>query len=221
MSNRAFELAQEDLGTWEWGDGHNPKVVQYFHDVGHEWVQDDETAWCAAFVGAMLKRAGLPHTGKLNAQSYKTWGEHVDPEKARPGDIVVFWRQSPDSWKGHVGFFARWTDEGDPVVLGGNQANQVNMTPYPRDRLLAVRRDPSTKTPSKPAISKDRDTPTKSKTVRASAVTIASGAGTAVSALSGLDQYAQYIVLGFAGLVLLSGVFIMRERIKAWADGWR
>jgi len=68
---------------------------------------------------------------------------------------------------------------------------------------------------------KPRTKPTQSKTVQASAVTMASGAGAAVSAISGLDQYAQYIVLGFAGLVVLAGLFIMRERLKAWSDGWR
>ena len=66
-----------------------------------------------------------------------------------------------------------------------------------------------------------RTNPVQSKTVQASAASIAGGAGAAVSAISGLDQYAQYILLGFAGLVVLAGLFIMRERLKAWAAGWR
>lgn len=66
-----------------------------------------------------------------------------------------------------------------------------------------------------------RTSPVQSKTVRASAAAIAGGAGTAVSAVSGLDQYAQYIVLGFAGLIVLAGLFIMRERLRKWADGDR
>lgn len=68
---------------------------------------------------------------------------------------------------------------------------------------------------------KPRTSPAQSKTVQASVATIAGGAGTAVSAISGLDQHAQYIVLGFAGLVVLAGLFIMRERLKSWAAGWR
>lgn len=72
------------------------------------------------------------------------------------------------------------------------------------------------KTPSKP-----REKVTQSKTVQASAVTIASGAGAAVSAVSTLDDVSQYIVLGFAGVIILAGMFIMKERIKAWAKGWR
>lgn len=143
MTNPAYELAQKDIGTWEWADGHNPKVVQYFHDVGHEWVKDDETAWCAAFVGAMLKRAGMPHTGKLNARSYCEWGEGLLLKNAKEGDIVVFSRGDPNGWQGHVGFFVKHAGK-YIEVLGGNQANQVNIKRHPVSRLIAVRRAPNT-----------------------------------------------------------------------------
>ena len=137
--NKAYELARADLGTWEWSNGHNPKVVKYFADVGHDWVKDDETAWCAAFVGAMLKRAGMPHTGKLNARSYMDWGEPVDLKDAKKGDVVVFTRGNPNGWQGHVAFFEE--DAGAHIkVLGGNQRNQVNVSKYPKSRLLGIRR---------------------------------------------------------------------------------
>lgn len=60
-----------------------------------------------------------------------------------------------------------------------------------------------------------------STTVQASAVQIASGAGAAFSSLAMLDGHAQLIALGFAGLVILMGIWIMRERIRKWADGVR
>jgi N-acetylmuramoyl-L-alanine amidase len=60
-----------------------------------------------------------------------------------------------------------------------------------------------------------------STTVQASGVAIASGAGTAISTVSGLDANAQYIVLVFAGLIVLAGLWIMRERLKKWANGDR
>lgn len=60
-----------------------------------------------------------------------------------------------------------------------------------------------------------------STTVQASGVAIASGAGTAISTVSGLDANAQYIVLIFAGLIMLSGLWIMRERLKKWVNGDR
>lgn len=136
----AYEYALDDVGTWEWaGNAHNPKVLQYFNDVGHGWVQDDETAWCAAFVGAMLKKAGVQGTGKLNARSYLKWGRPVDLEDAKPGDIVVFSRGNPNGWQGHVAFYVSHS-KNHINVLGGNQANQVNVKPYRRSRLLGVRR---------------------------------------------------------------------------------
>ena len=60
-----------------------------------------------------------------------------------------------------------------------------------------------------------------STTVQASAVQIASGAGAAASSIAMLDGTAQLVALGFAGLVILLGIWIMRERIKKWADGVR
>ncbi len=57
--------------------------------------------------------------------------------------------------------------------------------------------------------------------MRASAVTVASGAGSAVAAMSALDSVAQYIVLAFAGVIVLAGIWIMRERLRKWADGDR
>ena len=66
----------------------------------------------------------------------------------------------------------------------------------------------------------ERTKPRQSKTVKASAATIAASAGTAVTSLSGMNETSQYIVLGFAGLTVLFGLYIMRERIKAWSEGW-
>ena len=66
-----------------------------------------------------------------------------------------------------------------------------------------------------------RTSPMQSKTVKASATISAAGAGSAVSAVAALDDVAQYIVLGFAGIIILAALFILRERLKAWSAGWR
>ncbi len=67
----------------------------------------------------------------------------------------------------------------------------------------------------------ERTKATQSKTVKASAATVAASAGTTVTALSGMNETSQYIILGFAGITILFGIYIMRERIKAWAEGWK
>ena len=71
------------------------------------------------------------------------------------------------------------------------------------------------KTQSKPK----RKSAAKSTTVQASAVTIAGGAGAGITAISALDTNAQYIVLAFAGVIVLAGLWIMRERLRKWAEG--
>jgi uncharacterized protein (TIGR02594 family) len=111
----------------------NPKIDEMFRVSGHGYVKDDETPWCAAFVGACLRLSGYKSSGKLNARSYKGFGEKLD--EPRPGCIVVFWRTSKTSPNGHVAFFESDTANGISV-LGGNQSNSVRVQAYPKNRLL-------------------------------------------------------------------------------------
>lgn len=139
MSGKIYATAKKYLGRCEVpGAKHNPWIVDLFRSVGHSWVKDDETPWCAAFVGFVLKEAGYAGTGKLNALSYLNWGIKIKPEEVRQGDIVVFWRNKPNSAYGHVAFFSEWDKQGNPVVLGGNQGNAVTIRTYPRGRMLGI-----------------------------------------------------------------------------------
>lgn len=119
------------------GEKNNPEILKFFHEIGHKWVQTDETAWCAAFVNYCAKVSGREHTGKLNARSFLDIGMEVT--EPVPGDVVVFWRESKNSWKGHVGLFIAERD-GLIYALGGNQQNQVNILAYPEIRVLGYRR---------------------------------------------------------------------------------
>lgn len=132
------EIALSQVGVKEIVGGvHNPEVLKYFHEIGHEWVKTDETAWCSAFVNWVLKKANKPISGQLNARSWLSIGERVDEPKV--GDLVILWRESPDSWKGHVGFFVR--EQGHYIyILGGNQNNSVSIKAYQKRQLLQYRR---------------------------------------------------------------------------------
>ena len=152
---QAYKLAEAEIGTLEVvGKNHNPKVVAYFKDAGHPEIVDDETAWCAAFVGAMLERAGIRSTRKLNARSYMEWGVPVGLEDAQMGDVVVFQR-GDSAWQGHVGFYVGHGST-KITVLGGNQSNKVSTAPYPVAKLLGVRRwvDTPETAPTPPASKK-------------------------------------------------------------------
>jgi uncharacterized protein (TIGR02594 family) len=135
-----IEVARSYLGTKETrGSADNPKIIEMYRTVGHNWVEHDEVAWCAAFVGHCLEKADVPSTRKLNARSYLTWGEKVAGiDRAEEGDIVVFTRGSGTA-QGHVAFFLKTT--GTRVeVLGGNQLDGVTIARYSKSRLLGIRR---------------------------------------------------------------------------------
>ena len=137
MTN-AIDLAIAELGTVEWAQGSNPKVVAYFKDAGHPEVVDDGIAWCAAFCGAMLKRAGVKPSGSLAARSYLKWGNPVPLDKIQRGDIGVIPRGN-STWQGHV-FFIERVNGKMVVAVGGNQRDSVNRAEYPISALLGVRR---------------------------------------------------------------------------------
>jgi uncharacterized protein (TIGR02594 family) len=115
----------------------NPEILKYFKEIGHDWVQDDEKAWCSAFTNWICKSVGYAWSGELNARSWLATGFATTTPV--PGDIVVLWRESITSWKGHVGFYINH-DDSNIWVLGGNQNNSVNIAPYPIGRLLEYRR---------------------------------------------------------------------------------
>ncbi|MEP0263803.1 TIGR02594 family protein [Dokdonia sp.] len=119
------------------GIKNNPEVIKYFKELGYTSKQlKDETAWCSAFVNWVLKMSDAPYTGKLDARSWLEIG--METKSPQLGDVVVFWRESKKSWKGHVGFYINQV--GDEIfVLGGNQDDQVNISSYPVSRLLGYR----------------------------------------------------------------------------------
>lgn len=101
-------------------------------------IDPRQTAWCAAFVNAVLGVDGIEGTGKLNARSFLNFGAPVD--QPQRGDVVVFSRGDPNGWQGHVGFFEGYDANGNIRVLGGNQSNSVSVATYSSDRLLGFRR---------------------------------------------------------------------------------
>ena len=134
-----IELAFSQFGIKETvGEIDNPEVMKYFREIGFGGAGiKDETAWCSAFANWVAEASCLESSGALNARSWLTVGSPV--EMPQLGDIVVFWRESKESWKGHVGFYVNH-DEKNIYVLGGNQGNQVCIRPYSKDRLLEYRR---------------------------------------------------------------------------------
>ena len=107
------------------GAAGNPRILAFYRDAGHPGIARDETAWCAAFVGACLARSGLRGTGSLMARSYLDWGEPAALDQ-RLGAVAVLSRGADPSL-GHVGFLLAETPQ-SIILLGGNQDDS---SPWP------------------------------------------------------------------------------------------
>lgn len=141
---RWLEIAWEQQGIAETpGAEATPEILAYFRDAGRADVTSDETAWCAAFVAACLARGGIaldaiPQSRRLLASAYETFGTEVPLDAPRTGCICVFDVGGATGSGRHVGFVTGWTDT-TIAVLGGNQADAVNVKHFRRDKLVALR----------------------------------------------------------------------------------
>ncbi|MBU2485274.1 MAG: TIGR02594 family protein [Alphaproteobacteria bacterium] len=125
--------------------GSNPEVEKYFEatSIGS---QDDDTAWCAAFISWCLVNCGdnaakLSSIASARAADWLKWGKKI--EKPEFGCIAILHPFSAKS-SGHVGFIV---DANDTHIrlLGGNQgipgknADGVCTKDYPLSKVRAWR----------------------------------------------------------------------------------
>lgn len=131
-----LEIAMGELGVKErQGAASNPRILEYFATVKGS-PRSDDVAWCSAFVNFCMKSTGVPGTDRGLARSWLKWGTPL--AAPRPGAVTVFWRESPNDWRGHVALFVR-VEGPNIVVLGGNQGNAVSEKKYAQSRLLGYR----------------------------------------------------------------------------------
>jgi len=113
----------------------NPRILQYMSETGFTSI-DQNTAWCSIFINWCCMKASRQRSYKATARSWLDVGSPVT--KPKLGDVVIFWRESKSSWKGHVGFFITKRN-GYVYCLGGNQRNSVCIQAYKESRVLGYR----------------------------------------------------------------------------------
>lgn len=113
------------------GKKHNPIIVRWLKALRAAW-SDDEVPWCGTFVAEMLRGTGFT----LPKHWYRAlaWCDYGDPVTPRMGAIMVKKRKGG----GHIFFYAGETPT-HYLGLGGNQSNCVNITPFPKSEVIAVR----------------------------------------------------------------------------------
>ena len=133
-----FQEARHLLGVKEVvGPGNNPTILDWASDAGIPYKSDD-IAWCGLFVAHCISSTMMDEPLPANPLGARQWLKFGAPCGIAPGAILVFWRVSPSSWKGHVGFYAG-EDDTAYHVLGGNQGNAVSIARIAKDRLLEAR----------------------------------------------------------------------------------
>jgi uncharacterized protein (TIGR02594 family) len=131
-----LEAAFVELGVAQAPLGQsNPRITEY-HEGTNIQGYDDKASWCSSFVHWCFAQGGISGTGSALARSWLGWGEKLSVPT--PGCVAVLYRDDPESWKGHVGFFLR-EDEDHVYLLGGNQLGEVREHFYPRKTVLAYR----------------------------------------------------------------------------------
>ncbi len=129
--------ARREIGVKERpGQQHNTRILEY-HNATRLHADEDEVPWCSAFVCWVMEGSDIASTRSAAARSWLAWGEKLDAPRA--GCVVILSRHSPDNPKSaHVGFYVGGDDH-SIHVLGGNQANQVCVRAYEKDRVLGYR----------------------------------------------------------------------------------
>jgi uncharacterized protein (TIGR02594 family) len=141
-----FDIANKYRGKSETGD---KGVLESFFRAANENLDPEKTAWCAAFVNAVLAAGGVHGTGSLAARSFLTYGKD-DTHSPQQGDIVVLRTGANQS---HVGLLDSIDKAGNVRVLAGNTSNRVAEATYSKGQVLAIRRPP---TPSEDASYQDK-----------------------------------------------------------------
>ena len=93
--------------------------------------------WCAIFANAMFASCNPPIAGTRSpaSRSFSTNSNFVKLDGPALGAVAVFWRGSPSSEQGHVGFYRGETAE-SIYVLGGNEGNMVQIAPMSKPQLI-------------------------------------------------------------------------------------
>lgn len=145
----AVAVAEMNAGHGEVG-GNNmgPHVARYLNGI-----VGTPNDWCAGFVSFCFATSGQPMPFKYSVgarnilDQLKAKGWAIKPDNAHPpipGDIIVWWRLAPSSWKGHIGIVHSY-DNGIVRTIEGNKTSQVGSFVYTLgaiDKLLGFARVP-------------------------------------------------------------------------------
>src|SRR5215475_14268864 len=123
-----FTAASHEIGTREEPENRGPAIRRY---IAMAHVGEEGEPWCAIFANAMLESVGIRGTRSASSQSFRHDAHFKKLAGPSLGSIAVFYRNGPNSGLGHVGFY-RGETVNYVYVLGGNEADMVQVEPMPK-----------------------------------------------------------------------------------------
>jgi uncharacterized protein (TIGR02594 family) len=130
-----YNLASAEIGNREIGNTNDGPVIKRYRQLAQCGAPGDP--WCAVFVNAMFASCNpvVAGTKSPSSQSFRTNSNFTKLDGPSLGAVAVFWRESPSSGKGHVGFYYGESAE-SIYVLGGNEGNMVQIAPMSKSQLI-------------------------------------------------------------------------------------
>src|SRR6185369_3251163 len=105
------------LGTREVkGPQHNAAILRMWEAIKSP-LRDDESPWCAAYVGHCLEAAGVQSTRSAAARSYLRFGDPVGGDIRNAYGAIVVLSRPGNSWSGHVGFLTGYDPQAEVLQL--------------------------------------------------------------------------------------------------------
>ena len=139
MSLPWMQWAETEIGESEVpGPGSNPRILHYRAIAGLEDIKGDDSdvPWCKIFVNAAFVEAGLPIAKNAMALSIKSDPDFIRLSGPAYGAVAAFWRGTPKSGTGHIGFYCGETANGSRIyVLGGNESDAVRKAFFPASSI--------------------------------------------------------------------------------------
>jgi uncharacterized protein (TIGR02594 family) len=116
------------------GPKSNARIIDYRRLAKIKLGGDDGAIpWCAIFVNAALESVGVRGSRSAAARSFSWGGDFIELDGPALGAIAVFWRGSPKSGLGHVGFYVGETPDARILwMIEGNTSDQVKVGAHAR-----------------------------------------------------------------------------------------
>lgn len=137
LADVAVYLASVELDSWTNGRSLGA-TDRYLAPAGF----GDDAAWCAAFVSwcyrsaswACMQPMPFPYSAWSRGifsvlKSQGVTREFVERSLIQPGDLIFWWRVSPEHWRGHVGIIVQRSGN-NLVTIEGNREGRVGMYEY-------------------------------------------------------------------------------------------